>query len=165
MKYPFNTRSFFTPTGKKDIKAGLELWQGYFQSLRPSQNKMYINIDISTGVMYKPMRLIGLCLEFLRKNNPVELGNMTDRERLQLQRFITNLRVETSYGPRKRTHAVKKISRDSARSYMFDREEGSPTSVERYFKSLNINLQYPLLPCIEVSLIGFNISSHYQIFQ
>lgn len=154
LKYPFNTRSFFTPAGKKDIGAGLELWQGYFQSLRPSQNKMYINIDISTGVMYKAMPLIALCLEFLRKKNPAELGKISDRERLQLQRFISGLRFETTYGARKRVHVVKKISRDSAQSYMFNREDGSSTSVAQYFRTLNINLQHPLLPCIEASLIG-----------
>lgn len=30
-KYPFNIRSFFTPTEKKDIGLGIELWRGYFQ--------------------------------------------------------------------------------------------------------------------------------------
>jgi len=148
--YPFNVRSFFTPTGKKDIKGGLELWQGYFQSLRPSQNTMYVNIDISTGVMYKAMPLIGLCLEFLGRNNPQDLANLRDRDRLSLQRFIANVRVETAYGGRKRIHVIKKVSRDSASAYMFDLN-GVSTSVQQYFRNLGVQLRHPSAPCIDVS--------------
>ncbi|SRR6266540_5540245 len=158
LKYPFNTRSFFTPTIKKDINAGLELWQGYFQSLRPSQNRMYVNIDISTGVMYKPMKLVGLCLEFFRKNNIQDLGRMPDSERVRLQRFIANVRVETTYGNRKRIHVIKKVSRESARTYRFDKGDGE-TTVEKYFKALGVNLQYPLLPCVEVIPNCFPLTS------
>jgi len=158
LNYPFNTRSFFTPGGKKDINAGLELWQGYFQSLRPSQNRMYVNIDISTGVMYKPMKLIGLCLEFFRRNNPQDLGKMPDADRVRLQRFIANVRVETKYGKRDRVHVIKKISRESARTYRFNTSDGNSTTVENYFKTLGITLQYPLLPCVEVILHHLNFT-------
>ena len=150
LKYPFNTRSFFTPSKKKDINAGLELWQGYFQSLRPSQNKLFVNIDISTGVMYKAVNLINLCLEFFRRNNPGDLSNIPDRERVRLQRFITNVRIETNYARRKRVHVIKKLSRASARTLMFSTREGTSMSVETYFRSLDITLKFPLLPCIEV---------------
>ena len=149
LKYPFNTRSFFTPSGKKDINAGLELWQGDFQSLRPSQNKLYVNIDISTGVMYKAIKLVDLCLEFFRRNNPVDLANIPDRERVRLQRFITGVRVETSYA-RKRIHVIKKLSRQSAHALTFTTRDGVTMSVEAYFQSLNIRLRFPNLPCIEV---------------
>jgi len=149
LKYPFNTRSFFTPSGKKDINAGLELWQGYFQSLRPSQNKLYVNIDISTGVMYKAMKLVDICLEFFRRNNPGDLATIPDRERIRLQRFITNVRVETTYA-RKRVHVIKKLSPKSAHSLMFTTRDGVTMSVETYFQSLNIRLKFPNLPCIEV---------------
>jgi eukaryotic translation initiation factor 2C len=153
LKYPFNTRSFFTSNKKKDIDVGLELWQGYFQSLRPSQNKLYINIDISTGVMYKSTDLIRLCLEYVRRNNPGALGNIPDRERMHLQRFISNLRVETNYARRRRVHVVKKISRESARTLMFSTRDGTSMSVETYFRSLNITLTQPLLPCVEVPVV------------
>jgi eukaryotic translation initiation factor 2C len=29
------------------------LWRGYFQSVRPAPGRMVINIDISTGTMFK----------------------------------------------------------------------------------------------------------------
>jgi len=70
-KYPFNTRSFFTPQGAKSIGGGMELWRGYFQSIRPSDHRMYLNIDIATGIMYKPGPLIGLFMEYFKKMMPV----------------------------------------------------------------------------------------------
>ena len=70
LKYPFNVRSFFTREDQRDIGGGIVLWRGYFQSVRPAVGRMLINIDISTGMMYKPGPLIGLCLDFLGKNNP-----------------------------------------------------------------------------------------------
>jgi eukaryotic translation initiation factor 2C len=50
MKYPFNIRSFFTDQECKRIGGGLELWRGYFQSVRPAIGRILINIDISTGM-------------------------------------------------------------------------------------------------------------------
>jgi eukaryotic translation initiation factor 2C len=52
MNFPFNIRSFFTPRETKDIGGGLELWRGYFQSVRPAPGRMLINMDIATGAMY-----------------------------------------------------------------------------------------------------------------
>ena len=87
LKYPFNVRSFFTEQGKKAIGSGLELWRGYFQSVRPAPGRMLINIDISTGTMYKPGQLIDLCLEFFgRPGNPNILApskGLPERERLR----------------------------------------------------------------------------------
>ena len=40
----------------------------YFQSIRPSENRMYVNIDIATGIMYRSGPLIDL---FSSKGSPV----------------------------------------------------------------------------------------------
>ena len=69
LQFPFNSRSFFTEEGSRSIGGGMELWRGYFQSIRPSQAKMYLNVDIATGIMFKKGNLIGLCLEYLKTTN------------------------------------------------------------------------------------------------
>ncbi|KAG8679864.1 hypothetical protein FRC09_018657, partial [Ceratobasidium sp. 395] len=48
MQYPHNSRSFFTDKEVWRIGGGMELWRGYFQSVRPGLQSMLINIDIST---------------------------------------------------------------------------------------------------------------------
>jgi len=150
-KYPFNTRSFFTPTGARAIGGGLELWRGYFQSVRPVLGRMLVNIDISTGLMYKPGSLIGLSLEFLgwpsnrvRDLSPERLGN----HRIRLQHFIAGLRVTIS--PSNRTRTVQRITKKSARTFEFTLRNGGMKTVEQYFQQLNITLAYPEIVCVEV---------------
>ncbi|KAG8692899.1 hypothetical protein FRC09_010881, partial [Ceratobasidium sp. 395] len=48
MRYPHNSRSFFTDKETWAIGGGIELWRGYFQSVRPGLHSMLMNIDIST---------------------------------------------------------------------------------------------------------------------
>ncbi|THH11493.1 hypothetical protein EW145_g610 [Phellinidium pouzarii] len=160
LKYPFNVRSFFTPQEKKDIGLGIELWRGYFQSVRPAMGKMLINIDISTGAMYKPGPLIDLCLEFICKpGQPLMLAQkrgFPERERLRLQRFISGIRVTTIHTDEtgrisKTPRVVKKLSPAGAVDLQFNTREGGTMRVADYFKRVtNKPLKYPDLPCVEV---------------
>jgi eukaryotic translation initiation factor 2C len=155
-KFPFNTRSFFTPEGRKPIGGGLELWRGFFQSIRPSEDRMYLNIDIATGVMYKPGQLISLFMEFFRKNDPSSFSpkrGFPDRDRIRLQKFVSNMRVKTAHTGRDRTVVIKKLSTTGASNTMFTmRDNTQPISVANYFKlHANINLRFPDNICIETA--------------
>lgn len=156
-KYPFNVRSFFTPNGKKAVGAGLELWRGYFQSIRPSVGRLIVNVDISTGMMYKAGTLIELCLDFLGRpgQEPHLLSpakGFPDRERLRLQKFLKGLQVkiETKTSGPSKFAGIRGISREGADKIMFD-HNGTNISVAQYFRQhLNQPLRYPSVICIEV---------------
>lgn len=158
MNYPFNVRSFFTNRETKDIGAGLELWRGYFQSIRPAMGKMLINVDISTGTMYKHGPLLRLCLEYICKNDPNALApkrGLPDRERLRLQRFISGIRVLTTHagpsGEVQTPRVIKKLSTAGASSLTFQMREGQTMTVADYFKNTqNKPLQFPDVICCEV---------------
>jgi eukaryotic translation initiation factor 2C len=100
-KYPFNRRSFFTDQETKNIGGGIVLWRGYFQSMRPAIYRMLVNVDISTGPMYKPGPLMDLALESLgMAGKPDRLAphrGLPDRERMRLQQFISGLKVTTPH--------------------------------------------------------------------
>ncbi|KAJ4494682.1 argonaute-like protein [Lentinula edodes] len=154
-KYPFNVRSFFTDQEKKDIGSGLELWRGYFQSVRPALKKMHIIIDTSTATMYKAGRLINLCLDFFNKSDAKMLApsnGFPDRERLRLQRFVAGIRVLTpTPDGRKIARVVKKLSSAGASALSFKLKEGGTMTVAEYFRNvLNRALQYPNLICVEI---------------
>ncbi|KAH9992239.1 Piwi domain-containing protein [Russula compacta] len=150
MRFPFNKRSFFTDRETKDIGGGIVLWRGYFQSVRPAIDRMLINIDITTGTMYKPGRLVELALDFLnRPRKPDALAprhGFPDRERLRLQQFISGIKIITPYrnqDPDAR-RLVKKVTRESARERTFEIGDGGTMTVAQYFQDqLNIPLQYP----------------------
>ncbi|KAJ7908290.1 argonaute-like protein [Mycena leptocephala] len=162
LSYPFNVRSFFTNRETKDIGAGLELWRGYFQSIRPAMGRMLINVDISTGTMYKPASVLGsllsLCLDYFNKRDPNVLAptrGFPDRERLRLQRFISGIRILTTHagpgGEVQTPRVVKKLSTAGASSLTFQMREGQTMTVADYFKNTqNKPLQFPEVICAEV---------------
>ncbi|KAL1673578.1 Piwi domain-containing protein [Schizophyllum commune] len=155
---PFDTRSFFTPDGKKTLPGGLELWRGYFQSVRPVIDKLVANVDISTAIMYQEGTLISLCLKHLNlpPDNPSALANLDTRQWYSLKRFLTGLKVNTRGQTAQRPpRAITGLLREGASKTMFDlRRDGEPNttiSVAEYFKKLGRPLRHPNLPCVEVS--------------
>lgn len=160
MKYPFNVRSFFTDRETKDIGGGLVLWRGYFQSVRPAIGQLLVNVDISTGTMYKSGPLLDLCLDFLGKPGQYNIlsprRNMPDRERIRLQRFITGIRIMTTYTGervRKTPRVVKKLSSAGASDLSFSMRDGTTMTVAQYFQRLlNRPLRFPDNICIEVCI-------------
>lgn len=156
LKYPFNVRSFFTDREKKDIGSGIVLWRGYFQSVRPAIGRMLINVDISTGAMYKPGPLLNVAMEFMGMAHPSHLDPRNLRDRIRLQRFLSGVRIVVEIPGQRQTgrrppRVVKRISANSADEMTFVNREGQTLSVADYFKRAhNYQLRFPKLPCIEV---------------
>jgi eukaryotic translation initiation factor 2C len=166
LRYPSNKNSFFTDQIEeaRPIGAGIVLWRGYFQSLRPAIDRILINVDTATGTMYKPGRLINLALEVLGKSTPNALApqqGLPDRERLRLQQFISGIKITTPYRAQdpERRRLVKKLTRESARDRTFEIGDGQTMTVLEYFRDeLNIPLQFPDLICVEVCTTFFPCS-------
>ncbi len=156
MRYPSNVRSFYTQANSQRLEGtGLELWRGYFQSVRPAIGKMLINIDISTAAMYRPGPLLSLCYDFLQTQDPAALSpsaGLNDRDRLRLQRFLAGIRIHTSPEDRARgkTRVIKKLTSQGANQLEFDLREGGRLTVDTYFRQQNRVLRYPSIICVEV---------------
>ncbi|KAJ7075722.1 argonaute-like protein [Mycena belliarum] len=155
-RFPVKGRSFFTPDDTRNLGGGLVLWRGYFQSIRPALNRMLINVDISTGVMYQSGPLISLCLSFLGMDprNPSVLSQqLPDRQRVALGRFITGIRVQTKNAGSgvERTQVVRKLSPQAADKVTFTMRGGETLTVAAYFRKVNNKpLMFPSLLCVEV---------------
>ncbi|KAH7105502.1 eukaryotic translation initiation factor 2C [Auriculariales sp. MPI-PUGE-AT-0066] len=142
MLYPFNVRSFFTPRETKDIGLGIVLWRGYFQSVRPAVGRMLVNIDISTGTMYKPGNVLDICLEILglERNQVAGMyaGNLSERDALKLSRFLFGVRVITNIDRSKPPRVIKKImGRDNSNKTFSLNQDGQPPrtiSIAQYFR-------------------------------
>ena len=58
--------SFFSPEGYyHPLGGGREVWFGFHQSVRPSQWKMMLNIDVSATAFYKAQAAIDFMCEVL----------------------------------------------------------------------------------------------------
>ncbi|QRW00807.1 protein argonaute 3 [Ceratobasidium sp. AG-Ba] len=151
-KFTFNTRSFFLPTGKRPVGMGLELWPGVFQSIRPAINSMHINIDTSTGVVFKPGPVIEHALAFLGRNQPADLSRLTARELHALQSRLKSLRIAITYIDGKRLEkSIQGLTNTGAASTMFE-HNGQMISVAQYFQAtFRKSVRYGNIPCVKIS--------------
>jgi len=158
--HPFNKRSFYIPNDRVDIGGGIELWRGIFQSVRPTYGRLIVNIDLSTGMMYKEGNLLHLCIDFFGRGpntSPNDIlvpgARFGDAERLRLQKFLSGVRVQVSTtGTRERV--VRGLSRQGANTLTFETQPGVKLTVAQYFQSLGINLQYPSVICVLVRVFS-----------
>ncbi|KAF5348341.1 hypothetical protein D9758_010939 [Tetrapyrgos nigripes] len=162
MRHTFNIRSFFTDAGKLHLGCGLELWQGLFQSIRPGMGRMLINVDLSTGLMYRAGPLWELCLDVLKESiherniaklQPKTSGQqfgLSDTDRRLLSKFVNGVKV-TIQGQGDTPRLIKKLSEKGAKDSMFQLREGGTISVAEYIrKSRNVPLRYPNNFCVEI---------------
>ncbi len=164
LNHPFRVRSFYSDKVKAPLaNTGLEAWQGYFQSVRPALNRLLVNIDISTGVMFKPGSLIETCLEFFtgnRRENPERYLQATGQQaippaqRRRLQTFLFGVKVEAeSAASGKKLLSIHKLADRDAASTLFTPAGGQQTSVAQYYARANQRLRYPNIICVQVYLV------------
>ena len=100
-KFPTVRRSFYTPQVTKSLHGGLEAWQGYFQSARPTSGRMMINIDLSTTAFYESGPLIRMVANILRLRSPDDLRRgLSERNHQAVERTIRNLKIRDNHRTR-----------------------------------------------------------------
>lgn len=158
-----NRRSFFPLEDSEtiDIGNGIIICRGYIQSVRPAIGRMLVSVETKTRLMYKPGRLIDLCLEFLGR--PGQVNVLAPREellpepqRLRLRRFINGITVAVTIPGARRTvtlsQRVLNLSTVGARDLTFMLRDGTWTTTTEYYQNtFQYQLQFPDLLCIEVS--------------
>ncbi|VDK38029.1 unnamed protein product [Taenia asiatica] len=160
MSYTPVGRSFFqTPERGYDnpLGGGREVWFGFHQSVRPSQWKMMLNIDVSATAFYKSQSVIDFMCEVLDLTDKNDQRRpLTDSQRVKFTKEIKGLKVEITHcGNMRRKYRVCNVTRRSAQSQSFPLQLDSGATVEstvaKYFQDrYNIVLNYPNLPCLQV---------------
>ena len=150
-------RSFYFDPGQNppNLGEGCDIWEGYFQSLRPGQWKPYINIDTSVSGMMKDLNLIDFICDAVGAKNPRD----AIRKKNVLQRMLCSLKVATGHGGFRRVYKINNVARkvfgQPPSQLKFKLEEGPETNAEKYFlQKYKIRLEYPDLPCITVGSKG-----------
>ncbi|KAF3330154.1 hypothetical protein FCM35_KLT05485 [Carex littledalei] len=152
LNYTIVSRSFFSPLlgPRGEIGDGLECWKGYYQSLRPTQMGLSLNIDISATAFYQPMPVIEFVLKSLNIRDPSR--PISDKDRIKLKKALRGLRVEATH--RKdmvQRYKITGITAVPMSNLMFPvDDQGTRTSVVDYFmQRYNCNLRYTALPCLQ----------------
>lgn len=146
-------RSIYPGSGENaiPISGALDVWKGFFLSLRPSVGRLLLNVDTSATAFIAGGDLVSIARDFLSlgPNDPI---NLDGRARQALESFLRVTRVEATHrGESKRKYKVLGFSPAAANQLTFTREDGSKQTVADYFRErYNIDLKYPQLPCVQV---------------
>lgn len=159
MTYTPVGRSFFsTPDGYyHPLGGGREVWFGFHQSVRPSQWKMMLNIDVSATAFYKSQPVIEFMCEVLDIRDVNEQRKpLTDSQRVKFTKEIKGLKIEITHcGTMRRKYRVCNVTRRPAQmqSFPLQLENGQTVecTVAKYFlDKYKMKLRFPHLPCLQV---------------
>ncbi|KAG0274373.1 hypothetical protein BGZ95_009860 [Linnemannia exigua] len=155
MLYTTIGRSFFTPEGKMPLPGGLEVWRGYYQSMRPGVGRMLVNIDISSTAFFQSGSLIELVCKVANVREPAGLLRLGNHEWKKVEKFIKGIRVKVTHrSASSRGFKIAKLLDKSAEAVTFTQETDSgpkSTNVAAYFRqAYKTSLRYPKLRCITV---------------
>jgi len=143
--------SLFSEEGARGISGGLDVWSGFYTSIRLGTNGLIANVDTSFTAFYRSGNVVDFLSEFTRiplKDNrgPVRPGDIKF-----LERGIKGLRVEVVHSEHPRKYRVLGLTETGANETFFENEEGKKMSVVDYFKDrYKWNFKYPNLPCLRV---------------
>ena len=159
MTYTPVGRSFFSsPDGYyHPLGGGREVWFGFHQSVRPSQWKMMLNIDVSATAFYKAQPVIEFMCEVLDIRDINEQRKpLTDSQRVKFTKEIKGLKIEITHcGTMRRKYRVCNVTRRPAQmqSFPLQLENGQTVecTVAKYFlDKYKIKLRFAHLPCLQV---------------
>jgi hypothetical protein len=145
-------RSFYTPNHTLSIAGGAEIWQGYYQSARPTRGKMLINIDLSATAFYESGPLIHMVTKILDRGSPENLiRGFSDKDRQSVEKVLKGLKIRDNHrtGTRQ-TFKIEGLTATPASHITFEKD-GGIINVKTYFQNVyNRRLVYPSLPCVVV---------------
>ncbi|GAA5842064.1 hypothetical protein JCM5353_003490 [Sporobolomyces roseus] len=162
-----STRTSFFPMGTAGMSVklpqGLQLWRGFFQSVRPCQRGLQLNLDTTSGAYVQTGNLVDLLRNFANVRHPSELNISNARLQgatlISFNRLLRKVRVVVDRGsgtPIDKAKVLKLTIKGglklvSARSHHFD-VNGTQMSVETFFRNTyGTQLNFPDLPLLEVS--------------
>ncbi|KAG2546849.1 hypothetical protein PVAP13_9KG048600 [Panicum virgatum] len=150
-RYTSISRSFFSPQEfgpGGPLGNGVECWRGYYQSLRPTQMGLSLNIDISATTFYKAQPIIDFAVEYLNVRDTSK--RLSDQERIKLKKVLKGVRVETTH---RRDISIRYkitgLTSAALNDLTFD-QDGTRVSVVQYFRQqYNYSLKYTHWPCLQ----------------
>ncbi|KZV84240.1 Piwi-domain-containing protein, partial [Exidia glandulosa HHB12029] len=126
----------------------LELYRGYFQSVRPSIGRLLVNVDITYALMYKSGPLHEVVAAFLGET---DIRRIQRGHRHRIETFLRRVLIRAVHDLRNKARAIIRVTADGADSYTFTHADGSEETVAAFFlREHPPALNFPQLPCVVV---------------
>ncbi|CAN6442567.1 unnamed protein product [Victoria cruziana] len=140
-------RSFFNGEGASFLGEGATCWRGYFQSIRPVNFGLSLNIDMTATPYYEAIPVIQFVQQYLYVEPSRQFSSEQHRK---VEKVLKKVKVEVVYGQNPhRRYVIKGLTRERTKDLSFADDQGNRSTVVQYFKErygLRINIiEWPSL--------------------
>ncbi|KAH9946209.1 Piwi domain-containing protein, partial [Epithele typhae] len=148
--FPPNAQSFYVPHRQTDLGFGLSAWRGYFQSVRPTYDRLIINIDSVTGAVYKATGLLAVMQEWLGLRDPRHLERLDAASMNKLKTFLRGVVVQfPTCHHAKRTKSIAGVVASGGLEEF--EKDGQRLTVQQHFESkYNTVVRHPRAPGVRL---------------
>ncbi|CAK7327901.1 unnamed protein product [Dovyalis caffra] len=145
--------SFYSPDlgRRQPLGEGLESWRGFYQSIRPTQMGLSLNIDMSSTAFIEPLPVIDFVTQLL--NPDVSSKVLSDSDRIKIKKALRGVKVEVTHrGNIRRKYRISGLTSQATRELTFPVDErGTLKSVVEYFyETYGFVIQHTQWPCLQV---------------
>lgn len=141
--------------GTKEIGGGAVGMRGFFQSLRPTQQGLALNVDFSVTAFHESIGVIPYLqkrLDFLRELPQRKTRGLTCEERKEVEKTLKNIRVFVCHRETVQRYRVYGLTEEATENLWFADRDGKNLRLVTYFKDhYNYDIQFRNLPCLQIS--------------
>ncbi|KAH9965047.1 Piwi domain-containing protein [Lactifluus volemus] len=148
----FNSRSVFTDASKKSMSGGFNIWNGFFQSVRPTIRGLVINVDVSHAIVYEDMPVLDWACTYLskfslsrRRIQIQDLDRLSPDDVKLLKTVLRGVRVTVSVPAGRRPARPIKDLVPNIGGYAFMKGDEETTIRDYYEEKYGFRLRYPRL--------------------
>lgn len=150
-------RSFYSPEvggpgGRSKLGEGLESWRGFYQSIRPTQMGLSLNIDITSTAFIEPLPVLDFVAKLLNRDMTMP-GPLSDSDFVKIKKALKGIKVEVTHrGNMRRKYRICNMSVQSPGELSFAVDErGTIKTVVEYFQeTYGYTIQHAHCPCLQV---------------
>ncbi|KAF5730258.1 protein argonaute 1 [Tripterygium wilfordii] len=151
-------RSFYSPDlgSRRPLGEGLESWRGFYQSIRPTQMGLSLNIDMSSTAFIEPLPVIEFVIKLVNwDGHPREIlaKPLHDSDRVKIKKALRGVKVEVTHrGNMRRKYRISGLTSQATRELNFPVDDrGTMKSVVEYFhETYGFSIQHTNWPCLQV---------------
>ncbi|XP_030546668.1 protein argonaute 7 [Rhodamnia argentea] len=141
--------------GSKEIGGGAVGVRGFFQSLRPTQQGLSLNVDFSVTAFHESIGVIPFLerrLEFLRDLSQRKTRSLTVEERKEVEKALKNIRIFVCHRETVQRYRVYGLTEAPTENLWFVDRDGENLKLVSYFKNhYNYDIEFRYLPCLQTS--------------
>ncbi|KAI3987721.1 hypothetical protein MKX01_028455 [Papaver californicum] len=141
--------------GTTDIGGGAVGLRGFFQSLRPTQQGLALNVDFSVTAFHESIGVIPYLqkrLDFLHDLSQRKTASLVGEEKKEVEKALKNIRVFVCHRETDQKYRVFGLTDEATEDLWFRERDGTDLRLVDYFKDhYNHDIQFRNLPCLQIS--------------